>query len=63
MSNAWFNEELEKLNEENADSIILSLGRPSDILISAGVEDKPMKLYGNKVIKKMKKNGFAISEL
>ncbi|MBO5742140.1 MAG: hypothetical protein J6R54_09235 [Bacteroidaceae bacterium] len=63
VSNARFNEELEKLNEENADSIILSLGRPSDILISAGVEDKPMKLYGNKVIKKMKKNGFAISEL
>ena len=62
-ANARFNEELEKLNEENADSIILSLGRPSDILISAGVEDKPMKLYGNKVIKKMKKHGFAISEL
>lgn len=62
-ANARFNEELETLNEENSDSIILSLGRPSDILISAGVEDKPMKLYGNKVIKKMKKHGFSISEL
>ena len=28
-----------------------------------GVENKPMKLYGNKVIKKMKKHGFTLDEL
>lgn len=36
---------------------------PSKALLSAGVENKPMKLYGNKVIKKMKKHGFATSDL
>jgi len=58
-----FNSELAKLNEDNADNITLSLGSPSDILKDAGVEDKPMKLYGNKVIKKMKKHGFKLEEL
>ena len=61
--NDRFNEELSKLTEENADSVTLSLGSPSDVLLSAGVEDKPMKLYGNKVIKKMKKHGFSLEEL
>lgn len=61
--NDRFNEELEGLREENADSVVLSLGRPSAILRAAGVEDKPMKLYGNKVIKKMKKHGFKLEEL
>lgn len=58
-----FNEELDGLTEENADKVILSLGRPSAVLRAAGVEDKPMKLYGNKVIKKMKKHGFTLNEL
>lgn len=61
--NRKFNEELEGLTEENKDSVTLSLGRPSPILRAAGVEDKPMKLYGNKVIKKMKKHGFKLEEL
>ena len=61
--NDRFNEELEKLTESNADKVILNLGTPSDILLSAGVSDKPMKLYGNKVIKKMKKHGFKLEEL
>ena len=61
--NDRFNEELEGLREENADSVVLSLGRPSAILRAAGVEDKPMKLYGNKVMKKMKKHGFKLEEL
>lgn len=61
--NKRFNEELDKLTEENADRVVLSLGKPNDVLRSAGVSDKPMKLYGNKVIKKMKKHGFALSEL
>ena len=61
--NEQFNRELSELTEENADTKIFNLGSPSSILLSAGVEDKPMKLYGNKVIKKMKKHGFALEEL
>lgn len=61
--NEQFNRELSELTEENADTKIFNLGSPSSILLSAGVEDKPMKLYGNKVIKKMKKHGFALAEL
>lgn len=61
--NEKFNEDLSRLTEANADSITLSLGKPSQILVAAGVIDKPMKLYGNKVIKKMKKHGFELDEL
>lgn len=61
--NEQFNRELVGLTEENADTKIFNLGSPSSILLSAGVEDKPMKLYGNKVIKKMRKHGFALEEL
>ena len=61
--NDRFNEQLEVLNEKTANSTILSLGSPSNVLLSAGVIDKPMRLYGNKVIKKMKKHGFSLSEL
>ena len=61
--NARFNAELGRLTEENKDKVVLSLGRPSAVLLSAGVKDKSMKLYGNKVIKKMKKHGFALDEL
>ena len=61
--NRRFNDELGRLTDENKDKIVLSLGRPSAVLLSAGVEDKPMKLYGNKVMKKMRKHGFALDEL
>ena len=61
--NEQFNRELAGLTEENADTKIFNLGSPSSILLSAGVEDKPMKLYGNKIIKKMKKHDFALAEL
>ena len=61
--NDRFNEELGRLTEENKDKVVLSLGSPSAVLLSAGIEDKPMKLYGNKVIKKMKKHGFTLGEL
>ncbi len=61
--NRRFNEKLETLTEKNADSTVLQLGRPSDILRAAGIADKPLKLYGNKVIKKMKKHGFKLEEL
>lgn len=62
-TNQRFNEGLDGLTETNADKVELSLGRPSSLLIAAGVEDKPMKLYGNKVIKKLKKHGFKLEEL
>ena len=61
--NQRFNEELNNLTEANADKVTLWLGKPSDVLLSSGIENKPMKLYGNKVIKKMKKHGFALDEL
>lgn len=61
--NERFNEELSNLTEENADKVTLWLGKPSKVLLVAGVEDKPMKLYGNKVIRKMKKHGFSLEEL
>lgn len=61
--NDRFNEQLTGLTEENADNVTFDLGRPSATLRAAGVEDKPMKLYGNKVIKKMKKHGFELEEL
>ena len=62
-ANQRFNEELENLTEENADKVTLWLGKPSDVLLSSGIENKPLKLYGNNVIKKMKKHGFALDEL
>ena len=61
--NERFNEELDNLTEENADKVTLWLGKPSNVLLSSGIENKPLKLYGNKVIKKMKKHGFALDEL
>ena len=61
--NERFNEELEGLTETNADRVVLNLGSPSEVLLSAGVENKPLKLYGNKIIKKMKKHGFKLEEL
>lgn len=61
--NQRFNEELNNLTEANADKVTLWLGKPSDVLLSSGIENKPLKLYGNKVIKKMKKHGFALDEL
>ena len=61
--NERFNEQLGILTEKNADSMVFSLGRPSVVLQSAGVMNKLMKLYGNKVMKKMRKHGFALEEL
>ena len=58
-----FNAELAQLTGENSDNTIFSLGMPSSELIAGGVAPKLMRLYGNKVIKKMKKHGFALSDL
>ena len=61
--NNVFNQRLQSLTEENADKTVLWLGTPSPALQSAGVGDRPMKLHGNKVLKKMKKHGFNLEEL
>ena len=61
--NKAFNEQLETLTEDNADKVALNLGTPSAILRAAGVEDKPMKLYGSKLMKKAKLHGFSPKEL
>lgn len=61
--NERFNEQLATLTEKNADKVVLSLGNPSRVLRLAGVKYMPMKLYGNKVMKKMRKHGFALEEL
>lgn len=61
--NERFNEELKTLSPENAQSRILWLGNPSEVLQAAGVRNMPIKLYGNKLIKKMNKHGFKLEEL
>ena len=61
--NERFNEELSNLTEENADKVTLWLGKPSKSTVSSWRRSKPMKLYGNKVIRKMKKHGFSLEEL
>lgn len=61
--NARFNEEVERLTEKNADATILQLGMPSGILKSVGIADKPMRLYGNKLMSKARKHGFSLSEI
>ena len=61
--NNRFNAELATLTEENKDKVILSLGTPSEKLLAGGVVNKPMKLYGAKVIKKQKLHGFDLSEI
>ncbi len=57
--NGRFNEELEGLTEENADSTILMLGRPSTVLLAAGIPDRNIALYGNKLLKKAKAHGYS----
>ena len=61
--NNRFNEELATLTEENKDKINLLLGMPSDILLAAGVVNKPMKLYGAKLWAKSQKHGYKVSDL
>ncbi len=61
--NERFNEQLAKFTLDNADKINFNLGNPSEKLLSAGVADKPIRLHGSKVAKKMKKHGFTIDEL
>lgn len=61
--NARFNEELSGLTEANADRVILHLGNPSDALLSAGIPDRDIALYGNKLVKKAKEHGYSLSDV
>lgn len=61
--NERFNKELERLNEDNAQSVILNVGNPGEVLLSAGISDMPIRLYGNKLLKKVRKHGFEVSDV
>lgn len=54
---------LDNYSSTTSSSIIFNLGRPSSKVRSAGVVDNPIRLYGSKVMKKMKKHGFGKEEL
>lgn len=58
-----FKSQLATLDADNADSIVFNLGRPSNKVLSAGVADRPLKLYGNKLLKKMRKHGFDVNDI
>lgn len=62
-TNDKFNEQLETFTIETADRYYFNLGRPSPVLLSAGVENKPIRLHGSKVAKKVRKHGFQATEL
>lgn len=61
--NADFNSKLQNFTPQTADKTIFNLGNPSDILLKVGIEDKPMKLFGSKLLKKIKKHGFKATDL
>ena len=61
--NEQFNEQLEQLTPENADNMILDLGMPSPEMLAAGIADKPLRLYGNKLLKKAEKHGYTSSDI
>ena len=61
--NRRFNEQLDELTEENANEVRLELGMPDRILKASGIPSKPMVLYGNKIIKKANKHGFAPTDI
>ena len=61
--NDRFNEQLSEFTIEDADKFIFNLGRPSAKLKAAGVTDRPIRLNGSKLAKKIKKHGFEPNEL
>lgn len=61
--NQRFNEQLDSFTEENANAVIFDLGMPSPMLIAGGVPNKPIRLYGSKLLKKIRKHGFSATEL
>ena len=61
--NKAFNKALDELTTENAQQSRLELGNPSVELLSVGVPNKPIILYGNKLLKKSHLHGFALKAL
>ncbi len=61
--NDRFNEELAALTEENARERILNIGIPSPVLLACGIENKPIRLYGAKLLSKVRKHGYTIGDL
>ena len=61
--NDKFNNLLDNFTIENADKFVFDLGRPSTQLKAAGVTDKPIRLNGSKLAKKIRKHGFEPIEL
>lgn len=61
--NDRFNKGLSELTEENADSVVLRLGMPSPVLLSSGIPNKELHLYGNKLMKKARDHGFAPTDI
>lgn len=61
--NEQFNEGLKTLTEDNARSRIFDLGAPSPILLATGIENKPIRLYGAKLLSKSKKHNYELSDL
>lgn len=61
--NEQFNEGLKTITEDNARSRIFDLGAPSPILLATGIEDKPIRLYGAKLLSKAKKHNYELSDL
>ncbi len=61
--NNRFNEELATLTEENAREKILNVGTPSSILLACGIENKPIRLYGAKLLSKVRKHGYDLDDL
>ena len=61
--NDSFNSMLSVLTPENANNLAFQLGIPNSVMKDGGVQDKPLKLYGNKIIAKQRKHGFGFEEL
>ena len=61
--NDRFNEELAMLTEENARERILNIGIPSPVLLACGIENKPIRLYGAKLLSKARKHSYNIEDL
>ena len=58
-----FDEKLGSFTLSDANRIYFNLGNPSRKLRMAGIEDKPIKLNGSKLVKKIRKHEYEIKEL
>ena len=58
-----FESQLSRADNSNVGDLVFNLGRPSKKLLSAGIEDKQVKLYGAKLPKKMAKHGYTLADL